>query len=230
MQPYMATTGVSLALQIVSTTCDLDDRLDFRKLIPKTPAQRIAITTEDLVVVTAILESVRDLVLKYGTIKHKNEFHKLSKQCRSYDTRLEKSESLVKEYGKGWKAMLLLQGGDLKKLQKDVAEYRKIVNRASVRFRAELVDHGLVTIVVEEPSLPEQLEPQSSESSSMRITIDKLDSPTVGLSNEMSDEEYTRNQQDLVVVVNPFLNTAEHQCGDPLGAVTSVSSGQCSTE
>ncbi|KAJ3712453.1 hypothetical protein C8R42DRAFT_686926 [Lentinula raphanica] len=244
MAAATTTASLSLAAQLLSTTCDLDDRLDLGKLIPKTQAQKIAFTTKTLDLMTKILESVRDLVLNHGTDEHKNEFHTLSKICRNHCSSLEKLERRIKErdQGSGWKFIFQWNSNDsirtdLNELQTLVVQDQGAVYRASVMFRAQLVDFGLVTIIAEElPQQPAQQEPQSLKRDVAEPLI------VVSSNNDVSNPKITKSQNSVEIIELTFLNPAddesmaslrghlENQCGDPLGAVTSVGSGQCSPE
>ncbi|KAJ3712462.1 hypothetical protein C8R42DRAFT_780525 [Lentinula raphanica] len=220
----MATNSITFAAQLVSTACNVDERLDIRNLIPKTQEQKIALTARTLDDMTRILNSVRDLVLQHGTTQHKSEFCDLVELCRTHYTTMEQLEKVVKGQQRGWKAILLCWKRDnannfrveLKELQEEVALAKDLVFRASGRFRADLLDSGLVAIIVQEDSQ----QPQSQQ---------ELQSSTHagGTANEPQvspNHENTKNPV-LVVIENPFLNTTEHRCaGDPLGAYTSVSS------
>ncbi|KAJ3819908.1 hypothetical protein F5878DRAFT_635641 [Lentinula raphanica] len=247
-----ATTGIGLAAQVLSATCDLDDRLNLNlaNLLPKTQQRRMAITAESIDISTKILESVRDLVMKHGTIDHKNEFHELSGRCRSNISKLEELERSIKEkqQSSSWKILYYWKSLDdeirteFNKLETEVARNKHRVFRASMMFRAQLVDFGLVTIVVEEPQQQVQQGPLSLDDAVIELPINTNNNP-------ISNPESTRSWQNQIEIIEmtvlnsimagestassvasgilfPDSQLEHHQYADPLGAVLLLGSGK----
>ncbi|KAJ4489121.1 hypothetical protein C8R41DRAFT_867911 [Lentinula lateritia] len=170
------TSTIVIAAQMLSTSCDLDERLEsrniFRKLLPETREQKLAFTSSNLDNMTKVLEAVRDLVIQSGTTAHKNEFHSLCQLCRKHNVELEKLERRIEEKGQSWANILRWDdniGFLLKQLRDQVTIDKRVVIRASMKYRAELIDAGMVTITIEES-------PEVSQSSVSDTTTPMLNS------------------------------------------------------
>ncbi|KAJ4486689.1 hypothetical protein C8J55DRAFT_548247 [Lentinula edodes] len=218
----MANTLV-IAAQVLSTSCDLDGRLEsrnvFRKLLPETQEQKLAFTSGDLDNMTKVLEAVRDLVVRCGTIEHKNEFHGLCKLCRKHNVTLQKLETCIKDKEQGWADIFRWDDdirSKLKNLRNQVAKDKLVVFRASVKYRAELVDAGMVTITIEES--PEGLQSSANDATT----------PTLSESNSLDREDLSKLQKipKAIDIEMTSLSTGACHYVDPLGAVTSFTSNQ----